>query len=73
MSAQDVTRAVNAVVQTVSRRLAPRGCENRNAVNAGDPTPPPRPRPSGTAPVVRHYAAQVVQFSAALDKQGYVQ
>ena len=47
----------DASVGPVSRRLAPRGCENRNAVSAGGPT----------TPVVRHYAAQVVQFSSALD------
>ena len=31
-----------------------------------------RPRPSGTAPVVRLYAAQVVQFSAALDNDALI-
>ena len=30
----------------------------------------PRPRPSGTAPVVRHYTAQVVRFCSALDREG---
>ena len=33
----------------------------------GAPPRQARPRPSGTAPVVRLYAAQVVQFSSALD------
>ena len=55
------------VAGPVSSRLAPRRCQNRIAVSAGAPPRQARPRPSGTAPVVRLYAAQVVRFSAALD------
>ena len=54
---QPAGRGSRARVGPVSRRLAPRGCQRRTVVNAGAP---PHPGPSGTTPVVRLSAAQVV-------------